>query len=112
MIRFVATGLRATYSAIGQLPGTGIVVAGVLIVGLAIALRHRSRSGQLRQLAAPVALLAGSVVFLAITATGRLSVGVDTAGAPRYLYLVAAMTLPALAVAADVWRPDGDRFWR
>lgn len=103
--RFVASGQRATYSAIGQLPGTGVVIAGVLIVGLAIAFRARSRSGQLRQLQAPLALLIGSVVFLAITATGR---PVDTARASRYLYLVCAMTLPALTVAADAlvtrWR--------
>lgn len=109
VIRFVTTGLRATYSAIGQLPGAGIVVAGVLIVGLAMAARQRARSGQLRNLATPVALLAGSVVFLAITATGRLALGVDTARSSRYLHLVAAMTLPAVAVAADAlttrWRP-------
>jgi hypothetical protein len=109
VIQFVATGLRATYSAIGQVPGAGIVVAGVLIVGLAIAIRRRARSGQLRPLAAPVALAAGSVIVLAITATGRLALGVDYAGQSRYLHLVAAMTLPALAVAADAlvtrWRP-------
>jgi hypothetical protein len=109
VIRFVATGLRATYSAIGQLPGAGIGVAGVLIVGLAIALRQRAQSGQLRTLGAPVGLLSGSVIMLAITATGRLALGFDFASASRYLYLVAAMTLPALAVAADAlvtqWRP-------
>ena len=109
VIRFVATGIRATYSAIGQLPGAGIVVAGVLIVGVAIAWHQRARSGQDRQLAAPVALLAGSIVVLAVTATGRVALGVDDARLPRYVYLVAAMTLPALAVAADAlvtrWRP-------
>ena len=75
MIRFVATGFRATFSAVGHLPGTGIVVATVLIVGLAIAVRQRRQSGQLRRLAAPLALLAGSVVLLAVTASGRLRVG-------------------------------------
>jgi hypothetical protein len=108
VLRFVVTGQRAAYSAMGQLPSLGLVFAIVLIVGFAMALRQRARSGQLRQLAAPVALLAGSVVFLAITATGRLALGVDTARVPRYLHLVAAMSLPALAVAADAlaarWR--------
>jgi hypothetical protein len=109
VIRFVTTGLRAAYSAIGQLPGAGIAVAMVLIVGLAIALRQRARSGQLRQLAGPVALLTGSLIVLAITATGRLAHGSEYARQSRYLHLVAAMTLPALAVAADAlvtqWRP-------
>ncbi len=61
MYRFVSIGLRATYSAIGRLPMSGLVLAIVLIVGLALALRQRSQSGELRQLAAPVALLMGSV---------------------------------------------------
>jgi hypothetical protein len=105
---FIVSGLRAGYSAMGQLPSAGLVLAVILIAGLAIALRQRSLSGQLRQLAAPLALLVGSVVMLAITGTGRLALGVETARASRYVHLVAAMTLPALAVAADAvatrWR--------
>jgi hypothetical protein len=105
--RFVWAGLRATYSAIGQLPGAGFVVAAVLVVGGALALRERA--GHLRDLALPGALLVGSVLTLAIMGTGRVSFGIDFAAAPRYRYLVAAMTLPALAVAADAfvtrWRP-------
>jgi hypothetical protein len=51
---------------------------------------------------APLGLLIGSVLFLAITATGRASsFGSTYALQPRYAYLVAAMTLPALAVAVD-----------
>ncbi len=105
--RFVWAGLRVAYSAIGQVPGAGIAAAAVLIVGGALALRQRA--GHLRQLVLPGALLLGSVVSLAIMGTGRVALGVDYAGAPRYVYLVAAMTLPALAVAADAfvacWRP-------
>jgi hypothetical protein len=101
VLRFVATGQRAAYSAMGQLPMLGLIFAIVLVVGFAMALRQRARSGQLRELAAPFALLVGSVVFLAITATGRLALGVETARAARYLHLIAAMTLPAVAVAAD-----------
>jgi hypothetical protein len=101
VFRFVSIGQRATYSAMGRLPASGLVLAIVLVIGLAVALRQRRRSGELRQLAAPVALLMGSVVFLAITSTGRITFGVETARASRYLYLIAAMTLPALAVAAD-----------
>lgn len=108
MLRFIAIGLRATYRALGQLPGVGVVVAVVLVAGLAAAVRQRQVSGSRTQLAAPVALLAGSVAFLAITANGRLVVGPDYARATRYVYVVAALTLPALATAADAlssrWR--------
>jgi hypothetical protein len=108
VLDFIVSGLRAGYSAMGQLPSAGLVLAVILIAGLAIALRQRSLSGQLRQLAAPLALLVGSVVMLAITGTGRLALGVETARASRYVHLVAAMTVPALAVAADAvatrWR--------
>jgi len=50
----------------------------------------------------------GSLAFLTITATGRLVLGAGTATSSRYVYIVAALTLPALAVAADAlttrWR--------
>ena len=105
---FVAIGLRASYREIGQIPGLGVTLAVVLGAGLALAWNQRRDSAQRVALAAPVALLTGSVVFLAITATGRLILGSGTAGSSRYVYIVAAMTIPALAVAADAvttrWR--------
>jgi len=52
--------------------------------------------------------MAGSAVFLAVTASGRLFLGIDAARSSRYVYLIAAMTIPALAVAVDAlasrWR--------
>jgi hypothetical protein len=108
VIRFVATGLGATYQAIGQWPATGAIVALVLVAGLALAGAQHLRSRNLDQLAAPLALLLGSFVFLAITATGRGIFGTGSARAERYVHLVGAMTLPALAVAVSAlvqrWR--------
>lgn len=98
---FVSIGMRAAYREMGQLPGLGIALAIVLVGGLVLAWTERHASRQRLELAAPVALLAGSVAFLAITATGRLILGSGTASSSRYVYIVAAMTLPALAVAAD-----------
>jgi hypothetical protein len=95
---YVVAGFREAFRAMGQLPGVGVILAVGLVVGFALAVvgRHRSR------LVAPAALLAGAVVFLTITALGRAVVrGADGARADRYVYLVAAMCLPALAVAAD-----------
>jgi hypothetical protein len=106
--RFVTTGVGAAFGAIGQAGAINVANAVILVVGGAFAWRQRRHSKQLSQLAAPIALLGGSVVFLAITATGRLVVGTDFARASRYMYLVVAMMLPALAIAADAittrWR--------
>jgi hypothetical protein len=108
VFRFVASGLRGSYRALGQIPALGIVLAAVLIVGLALAIAETRRARNAYELAAPIALLAGSVIVLAITALGRVEFGPDFARESRYLSLVAAMTIPALAVAADAlvrrWR--------
>ena len=56
----------------------------------------------------PGALLVGSLGLLAITAVNRAGFGSDWARQSRYVSLVTAMSLPALAVAADAvatrWR--------
>jgi hypothetical protein len=102
MLRFVATGLRGTYRAMGQLPGVGLVLAVVLVVGLTLAYVERHRSGRGTELAAVGALLVGAVLFLVVSGAGRAAgFGPEFARASRYLHLVAAMTIPALAVAAD-----------
>lgn len=61
------------------------------------------KSGRLTELAAPVALLAGAIVFLVTTAIGRASFGSDYARISRYISLTGAMVLPALAVAVDAF---------
>jgi hypothetical protein len=102
LLDFVISGLRATYREIGQLPGVGVLLAVVLVVGLVLVFVDRGAAQLRARLAEPIALLVGSPIFLAITAVGRATVlGPATARADRYVYLVAAMTLPALAVAAD-----------
>lgn len=104
-VSFVATGVRLTFRALGpdkrfSVPLTVVGLA-ALVVGLLVAARQRRRLGQLAQLAAPVALLAGTMVFLFLTAASRSGRGARYAGAPRLLSVVAATMLPALAVAAD-----------
>ncbi len=87
----------ATYRALGQLPGLGVVFALVLVVGLFLA-----RADLRTRLAPTLALLVGSVVFMTINAIGRASaLGDNAAKVDRYVYIVAAMSLPALAAAAD-----------
>jgi hypothetical protein len=118
MIRFIAVGFRAVFRGLGQLPGVGVALGVLLILGLALCVGENRRV--LRgNAAATVALLGGAVVFLAIAALYRsgaengLAVlykgyGAEHARTPRYVHIVAAMVLPALALAAETlirhWR--------
>jgi hypothetical protein len=118
IVRFIAVGLRATFEGFGQLPGVGLALAVVLLIGLPIAFVQMGRDAFRRRAAMPTALLAGAIVFLASSGTGRaghmtggIRIGVagpEYARQGRYVYLVAAMTLPAIALAADAiirrWR--------
>ncbi|MGO9877030.1 MAG: hypothetical protein ACLPVY_24905 [Acidimicrobiia bacterium] len=105
---FVAMGMRGGFSALGHFAGLGAVLALVVVVGLALARSERLKSGRLAELAAPVALLAGAIVFLTTTAIGRASFGSDYARISRYISLTGALVLPALAVAVDAFA----RRWR
>jgi hypothetical protein len=61
-----------------------------------------------RRWALPAGLLAGNLAFCVFTAVGRAGFNLDQARASRYVHLGAALTLPALALAADAlarrWR--------
>ena len=118
VIRFVAVGLRATFGGLGQLPGVGLALALVLLVGLPIAFTQLGRDAFRKRAAAPIALLIGAVVSLFISGTGRAghalligSGGPEYARQGRYVYLAAAMVLPALAFASNAllrrWRTLG-----
>ncbi len=116
--KFVAIGFQAAFARLGHVPGIGIALGLVLVAGLILVFRARSRRGPLGELAAPIALLAGALVFLIVTGTARAGqggllvlvngTGPERARDSRYVYLVAAMTLPALVLAADAlirrWR--------
>jgi hypothetical protein len=104
--RFVAVGVRAAFSGLGQIPGVGLALAATLVVGLVVG-RAFGRSTRIRA-SEPLALLAGAVIFLVSTAFGRAGTlifipggGPENARASRYVYLVVAMGLPALALATD-----------
>jgi hypothetical protein len=112
---YVRTGIGATFSAMGQLPGAGVALGVLLVVGLVVAWGRLDGAERRRRAAAPGALLIGAVLFLVIAGLGRAKPptgAVRLFPAPvapsRYLHMVAALTVPALAVAADAvvrrWR--------
>ena len=107
--RFVTIGIGAAFDSMGQLPGVGIALGVLLAVGLVLAWSGVDRANVRSRAAAPVALLAGGIVFLVTSGLGRAtSFGPDFARSSRYVYFVAALVLPALAVAAEAvgqrWR--------
>jgi hypothetical protein len=115
LARYVRTGIGATFSAIGQLPGAGVALGALLLVGLVVAWGRLDGGERRRRAAAPGAMLIGSLLFFLIAGLGRANPFTGAArlfeapAAPsRYLYVAAALTLPALAVAADAvvcrWR--------
>jgi hypothetical protein len=102
--RFIATGIRASFREIGPSYWFGApVIAAILIVGFVLATRQRS-GVERAQLAAPLALLCGAVLVLAAAALqGRTVTGAAYARQSRYLSLVVALSLPALAIATDAF---------
>jgi len=112
VVRFITTGFAGAFGEMGQLPGAGLALGAVLVAGLVLAWRGLDRAQLRRRAAAPGALLIGAALFLAIAGVGRASLfGPSVARSSRYLHIVAALSLPAIAVAAETlmrrWRVLG-----
>jgi hypothetical protein len=106
--RFVSTGITHGFDSMGQLPGVGVVLALVLVVGLWLAWSPL-RGAELRQhMAAPLALLLGALMLLVSAGLQRGVQGSAHARSSYYTHLFIAMVLPATALAADAlvrrWR--------
>ena len=71
VLRFVLIGIEAAFARLGQVAGVGFALGLILILGLGLALRAHGWRPPLGRLAAPIALLAGAVVFLVITGVAR-----------------------------------------
>jgi hypothetical protein len=108
LARWIWSGVVGTFEALGHWTVVGVLLAVVAVVGVALAWAPWSREGSLVRrltppptLVTPLVLFVGSLAFSAITGWGRWYIGPDGARASRYLYLLAALTLPLLAVAAQ-----------
>jgi hypothetical protein len=106
---WVWSAVVGTFDALGHWRFVSLLLAAVLVGGLGLAWapwageerRVRERLALPPALVTPVALLAASVAFSLITVWGRWYAGTEEARTGRYLYLLVALTLPALAVAAQ-----------
>jgi hypothetical protein len=107
-LAFARTTIAAGFGGLAQVPGLGWVLGGLIIGGLALAWRGKP-TNRLRQVAAaPAALAAGALVFVLITAFGRVGFAPGIERSTRYTYVVGALLLPMVAVAVDAvvrrWR--------
>src|SRR3954451_6373055 len=107
VVSFVRSLIASSFRAMGHGGPLALVFGVLLVVGLYLAWKPLPWSDLRRRAAMPLGLLAGTLVLLTITGLGRA--GIHTfQEKSRYLHLVAAMTFPALAVAADAimlrWR--------
>jgi len=105
IVRFVWSGIRGTFVALGAFAPIGLLLAVVFVVG--------ARLGWIdarphRRLVAPAALLVGALIFLVGTSVTRWFVTPTADSQSRYIYTIAALVLPALAITVDAvimrWR--------
>lgn len=107
-VEWARRGLAEAFEALGHGTPVGLALAAVLVVGLALWFVEWPVQ-ELRRRFAPVALLVAVPVFFVLTAQARWFFGSAFAGSSRYVYLAAALTLPALGLASQAiasrWRP-------
>jgi hypothetical protein len=94
---FVWHGLTGAVDGATGLAGLGVVVIALLVLWLV--LRRTSPLEEPWPLV--LATAAGAVAFLALTTIRRSGLGIETAAASRYAYVVVALLLPAIALALD-----------
>ena len=91
--QYVWTGLTYAWERNSGIPGSGAVI---LVVLIGAALMVRSAPAKLRHLA--WAGLAGALAQLLLSGVTRISLGVEQATAPRYVYIASVLMAPALAL--------------
>jgi hypothetical protein len=105
--RFVRMIVTSTFGALGRYGVLSWLIGIVLVIGLVVWWRDEARAGRRTHAAIPVGLLAGAFSLLCITGYGRGGLATFPEKS-RYLYLLAAMVLPALGIAVDAvmlrWR--------
>ena len=108
LVDFVATALSNAVQQAGSIAVVAVILVAALVIGAFLVLSDPTRRAE-RTWAAPYALAVGAVIFATITGIGRAGAfGSEAAKPSRYVHLLAAMLLPAIALGADAiarrWR--------
>jgi hypothetical protein len=104
---FVRNTVTQTFVGLGQSWVLGLLIGLALVVGCVVAIAGARRDRDRRRLASTAGLVAGAVTFVLLAGTARATLSLNPAS--RYRYVVAALALPAIAVAVSAlarhWRP-------
>jgi hypothetical protein len=98
---FVGNGYAETFVALAWAWPAAVVLLVAIGFGVVLASRSRNDRGVVWTVAGPLALLVGGLVFMALSGWTRGWLGADVGRSSRYLHMIAAFTLPALAVAIE-----------
>lgn len=93
-----ATGL---FMALGHFAPFAILLAALLVGGTVLAWRSEGAIAFLKRASVPTSLVVVCLISMTTAAPSRFFLGPETARAGRYIGVMAALTLPAIAVAAD-----------
>ena len=109
VVKFIGVGIRAAFVSLGDYSVIGLLLALVVIAGFALAFRAQGRALLRGPAAVTVALLVGAVLFLLLTGAFRSGqpaglanvggAGPNRARLGRYVYVVVALSMPAVALA-------------
>jgi drug/metabolite transporter superfamily protein YnfA len=92
---FVQHGLSTTFAGLAGIPSAGVLV----MIGTIVVIFVRRMSFSTRSLL--VSLNVTAFGMFAAIAVERVGAGIDSAGAPRYVYMAAFLLAPALARSVD-----------
>jgi len=108
--QWVWQGFAAVFGSLAGWAPLGVLLAAVTVIGFSVRVRDQlSTVDWWRPLVPVLALACGAVVFQLITALGRVAqplggfvvLGPAGATSSRYVYIVAALMLPLIAIAAS-----------
>ena len=102
VVAWFVTGAAGAFGALGGIAVVGWCLGAILVGGLVLVVRESDLRSVREHAAAPIAMLAGAATFLAVVAYTRGRAPAGLARSSRYLDILAALLLPAIALAADV----------
>ena len=103
LVRWVWSAEAGVFDALAKFTPVAILLGIVFVSGLALAWARLPWKTLRREAAIPVAMLLGGVLFSVTTALARWTYGSDYARSSRYVYICAALALPAIAIAANAF---------
>jgi hypothetical protein len=108
ILQWVVHGLIGVFLALGGYTLVAGALGVLLLIGLILAWTPLSLPMLRQRASLPAAMFVGALVLLAVISTKRSALGIEGARLNHYIGLCSALSLPALAVAADAvvrrWR--------